>query len=502
MRLFKLGTGPLALLASALLCGCAISPIALTPETLAENALDKAQRLTIGQEPITGVIDLHQAMARALKYNLDQKVEIYDAAVRVAELDLAHFNLLPNVVANSGIINRDSAPGASSFNLVTEQPNFGYSTSQDQRVRSSDLTFSWNILDFGLSYVRARQAADKALISEESRRKVVNRLIEDTRTAYWRAYSAQQLVAKLRRLETRTQAALAGSTSVAADRTTSPITALTYRRELLEIRRILQDLQRELSTSKFQLAALMNVKPGTPFTLAAPRLETDGALPADDVAGMVRIALENRPEVHDVMYRQRINQHDAEAALLELLPGLQLFAGSNFDSNSFLLHDQWLSWGAKASWNVIKIFQYPARKNVIEAQDQLLDQRALSLAMAIMTQVHVSRARLLLFRKELAIASAYNANQQDLIASIRSEHAADRISEQTLLREELNAAVAQVRLDIARVSVATAFANLISAMGLDPVDAGIVSQASVAEIATTLKQRSSWRGAPMMLGGK
>ena len=38
------------------------------------------------------------------------------------------------------------------------------STSQDKRLRTSEIAFSWNVLDFGLSYVRARQTADKALI--------------------------------------------------------------------------------------------------------------------------------------------------------------------------------------------------------------------------------------------------------------------------------------------------------------------------------------------------
>ena len=203
-----------------------------------------------------------------------------------------------------------------------------------------------------------------------------------------------------------------------------------------------------------------------------------------------------------MVYRQRINQREADVALLELLPGLQLFSGSNFDSNSFLLHDQWLNWGAKASWNVIKVFQYPARKGVIDAQDALLDQRALSLAMAIMTQVHVSRARLLIYRKELGIAVTYHNNQRDLIASIRSEHSADRISEQTLLREELNAAVAEIRLDIARVSVATAYGNLLSAMGLDPVRPDISTEVSVKEIATAMKRNTTSRQPPMMLAGK
>ncbi len=499
------GKGTIALLTTLLLGGCAISPVTLTEDEVTAGAQDKLARVTSEQEPIAGSIDLYNAMARALKYNLDHKVEIYESSLRVRELDLAHFNLLPNVVANAGYAGRDNPLASSSFNLATNTQNFGASTSQDQRLRTGDLTFSWHVLDFGLSYIRARQAADKALIAEESRRKVVHRLMEDVRTAYWRAFSAQKLVGKLAQLERRTRTAIASASALSDDRTTSPITAITYKRELIEIQRILQELQRELSVAKFQLAALMNVKPGAHFTLVAPAAGTQLALPASDGDGMVRLAIENRPEIRDVEYRKRINANEAHAALLELLPGVQLFAGPNYDSNAFLLHEHWLSWGAKASWNVIKVFQYPARREVVHGQDAVLDQRALALTMAIMTQVHVSRARLAHFKREVEIATAYHTTQQELVQSIRSEHAANKVSEQTLLREELNGAVGEVRLDIAKSGLQGAYANLIASMGLDPRSGDVSRYGSVAEIAAALRHGGpvpAPTGAPVKLAAQ
>jgi len=488
MRFISRTARTLALLPAILLCGCALSPIPLTPDELSINAIDKRQRVTAAQEPLSGAISLHEAYARALKYNLDHKVELYESALRVAELDLSHYNLLPNVVAGSGYAARNDPLASSSFNLVTNVPNFGFSTSQDERLRTSDLSFSWHVLDFGLSLVRSRQAADKALMAEEARRKVVHRLMEDVRISYWRAWTAQKLSSKLRRLEVRTRAALSGSRQVGSDRTTSPITAATYRRELIEVQRIVRELQRELSAARYQLAALMNVDPGSHFSLKAP----GGGMKSlgRDLEGMIQFALENRPEVRDVAYRQRINANEARAALLELLPGIQLFAGSNFDSNSFLLHDRWLQWGAKASWNVIKVFQYPQRRQVVDSQEQVLDQRALSLTMAIMTQIYVSNARLAHYHKEVETAVAYHQTQQELIGYIRKEHAADRISEQTVLREELNAVVSEARLDIARAGQQSAAANLLSSLGRDPLHDVADTDRPVAELTQSLRQHA------------
>ena len=488
MKRHVTGMGGIAMLTTFLLSGCAINPIALTSEEISASTHDKLARVTQEQEPVTRAISLHEAMARALKYNLDQKVEIYETALRTAELDLAHYNMLPNAVASSGYAVRDNVAASSSLNLLTNVPNFGYSTSQDQRTRTADLTFSWSVLDFGLSYVRAKQAADKALMAEESRRKVVHRLMEDVRTAYWRAYGAQKLAKTLGPLERRTQVALASTSALAGDRSTSPITAMTYRRELIEIQRILRELQRELAVAKFQLAALMNVAPGTPLTLESPPAAAASPSPSAAPDELIRIALDNRPEIRDVEYKKRINLREADAALLDMLPGIQLYATPSYDGNSFLMHHNWLGWGAKASWNLLKVFQYPARRAVIEGQDQAIDQRALALTMAIMTQVHVGRARELHFRREVATAKDYHETQQELVRAIRAEHAANKVSEQTLLREELNAVVGQARLDIAKASLENARANLLSLLGLDPRVEGLSPEATIAEIAGSLRQ--------------
>lgn len=483
-RFFVISCTASATLAS--LAGCAISPLPLQEAELSANVADQLGRFTANQAPITGPIDLYEAMARALKYNLDHRVEVMDAALRRRELDLSHYNLLPNLVASSGYAARDNDAASSSFNILTNTQNFGASTSQERKIGSSDVLFSWNVLDFGLSYVRARQSADKYLISEEGRRRVMQRVIEDVRTAYWRAISGEHLLAKLHRLEGRVRRAQAASKSIAAERNTSPITAVTYERELVEIKRAIQELERELVVAKTQLAALMNLKPGTPFALVAPRRYSGLALNLP-VRDMIWTALMNRSELKEVWYKKRINHHELDAAFLELLPGLQAYAGTNYDSNEFLYNHHWLSWGAKASWNLLRVVQYPAKREVIRAQDDLLDARALALTMAVMTQVHVSRVRFYHLQRELRTAAEFLEVQNRLVGLMRHEAAAARISEQTLIREEMNTLVAEVKRDIAHASLQNAFANVYASMGLDPYASEIPLDQSVQALAGALR---------------
>ena len=477
----------LAGMTAAPLAGCAIYPEPLTTAELSDAASANAAHVASNQEPVTRSISLYEAMARALKYNLDHRVEEAESAVRLAELDLAHFSLLPTIVANSGYASRDNYNASSSLNLQSGTQNFGASTSQEKNSSAGDIGFGWNILDFGLSYVRAHQSADKVLAQEETRRKVIHRVVEDVRTAYWRAISAERLKDRLATLEVETKKALDETRELYKDRQTSPITALTYERELVEIKQKIGEIQRDLNTAKAQLAALMNLKPGTPFKLAFESRKEETLTLKAKLDEMISTAIYNRPELREVEYQKRINLREADAALLEMLPGIQIYAGGNYDTNDFLLNSDWVNWGAKASWNLMKVFAYTSRVDVVDRQEEMLTERSLALTMAVMTQVHVSRIRFLHARKELRTAAEYRDVQRRLLEQMRAEAAADRISKQTLIREEMNALVAEAKYDIAYAQLQNAYANLFSSMGLDPYAYEVDRTQDVKTMTTALK---------------
>ena len=269
---------------------------------------------------------------------------------------------------------------------------------------------------------------------------------------------------------------------------------MTYERELVEIKQKIGEIQRDLNTAKAQLAALMNLQPGTEFRLAHESGKQGSLALKAGLDDMMSTAIYNRPELREVEYRKRINVREADAALLEMLPGLQAYAGSHFDSNSFLLHSDWINWGAKASWNLLKVFSYPARREVVALQDEMLHQRSLALTMAVMTQVHVSRIRFLHANKELKTASEYRDVQRRLLEQMRAEAAADRISKQTLIREEMNTLVAEAKYDVAYAQLQNAYANLFSSMGLDPYNWEVDRNQNVKSLANSLKDLWFERG--------
>lgn len=468
------------------MAGCAVTPVELSGGELDALAAAKIGAVAAEQEAISGAVDLNEAIARALKYNLDHQVELAEQAVRERELRLSHYSLLPGLVAESGYAGRDKVHASNSVNVLTGEESLATSTSQDKRLRTADIAFSWNILDFGLSWVRARQAADKVLVQNELRRKIALRVVEDVGSAYWRAVSAQRLLGRLARVEEQARQVERDARRLATDQQTSAITALTYEREIVEVQRTIGEITRELNTALTELGALMNVEPGTKFRVVEGR-ERIPSLPTMGMRDLVHMAVANRPELREVEYRRRINEQEAHAALLEMLPGLQLVAGSNWDSNSFLLHSDWANWGAKASWNLMRVFSYPAKRDVIEEQDELLNAKSMAVTMAIMTQVYVSRVRFAHAVKEHRTAKKLRDVQGDLLAQIRAEAAAGRVSQQTLVREELNAVVAEAKLDLAYAAVRGAYSNVRASIGLEPFPQSIAPDVSVKELASVLR---------------
>ena len=125
----------------------------------------------------------------------------------------------PKLSANAGYKVLEKHPASTSVSMVTENgvensaanalaANPSYSVSQETPSRTTDIGFTWNALDFGLSYVRAGQQADRYLISKELERKAIHNLTKEVIYAYWKTLSADELLAQINPLMDRVNKAL------------------------------------------------------------------------------------------------------------------------------------------------------------------------------------------------------------------------------------------------------------------------------------------------------
>ncbi|MDH0897744.1 TolC family protein, partial [Pseudomonas sp. GD03875] len=189
------------------------------------------------QEPLSGPLTLHTAMARAVKYNLEARLKVMEEAVAQRQVDLATFDMLPRMALSAGYAGRNNVSASSSQSVDTGTQSLEPSTSQDRDRGVADLTMVWNVLDFGVAYVSAKQAADQRLIVQERRRKVVHTIIQDVRSAYWRAVAAERLLKQIDELMARVDRARDDSQRMTRERIGDQVQTLSYQRALIEATR-------------------------------------------------------------------------------------------------------------------------------------------------------------------------------------------------------------------------------------------------------------------------
>ena len=485
--------------AAFILIGCSTTaPTELNATELANNAAALKANSAQGQEAVTKSITLYEAMARALKYNLDHRVTMMELDLARRDYDLSGYAMLPKIVASGGYYGRNNDTGASSLSLLSGRESLEPSTSQERRYGAGDLTASYNILDFGLSKIRSEQVGDEVLIAEERRRKAVIQMMEDVHRAYWRAVSAERLGQRLSVLEDDVKTAFESSRSLYESRRTAPMPALSYQRELNEIQAQAQRMQRELGLARMELTSLMGLNPNQPFTLVLPSHNTAARRLVLPLEQMIDSALTYRPEVREAAYAARISEKEIKKASLEVLPSLEAFAGLNVSSNDFLFNNDWVSYGAKASWNLLSLFEAPAKKRKAKAALALEKEKALATAMAVMTQVSVARVRYSALLEEYKTANTGAQVQSDILNQIEKLAERNAGSTQTLVRERMNAILKDARRDEIHAQMQEATANIYTAMGYDPYGADITGEEDVQTLALSLQKLWTTRAA---LGG-
>ena len=464
----RLPLPPFAALLTVALTGCAITPQPITSEEAKASLATQRQALFADQPPLQGPLTLDEAAARTLKYNLDHRIKLMEEALSQRQLGLASFDLLPRLVADAGYAWRSNDRASSSRDLVTGQQSLAPSTSSDREHETAGLTLSWNVLDFGVSYYGAKQQADRVLVMQERRRKVIHQLMQQLRQAYWQAVGAQQLEAKIVPLLELTRGALADSRRVEREKLQPPLETLGYQRQLLDLVRQLEAVRDELAQAKPRLAAMMNVPPGQAFELAAPGALTTPRLPLP-VDTMEEAALLQRPELVEASYQERIGLLETRKALAKVLPGVSIDLGPRYDSDSYLINNSWTDVGLRVSWNLLNVLSYGQIRDAAQAQYDIARQQKLALSMAVLTQVHVAYRDLAGRQRQFELADEMNQVDQSILGHTRNATTANAQNKLAEIRAQAGAVMSELRLYQSYGALQNAYGQMLMTLGLDPM---------------------------------
>ncbi len=482
---------------SAVISACATSPEISSQEDVRQRAQQDYESM-FSALPVDGhTISLEEAIARSIKYNLDNRLKLMEAVVAQQRLDLLDMKKLPRLAANAGYTVRSRRQASSSLNLGTGVPNFGASTSQDTGIVSADLQLSWDTLDFGIAYLNAKQAGDQVLIAAERQRKTVQNIIRDVQYAYWKMLGSQDLLQSLTPLLSEIRQGLNDSYAAQQAKLKPIEECLDYQRAMLDIQRQMHSLQRNIYDSRIELTALMGLPPGFNYKIEAATdharsIDVKNDLPSVDNLRMQ--ALSNRPELIEEDYKKRIALLEIKKERLRMIPGIELFTGYNYNDNSFLLHDTWASSGYRLTWDLLNLVSGPRAIRHAKSSVELANIRRMATSMAIVTQVDVALHRITQAQADYDISRETSRVDSSLYEQYEKRASLDQQDQLSLIEAKARKLLSSMRLAAAYADWQNAIAQLEISVGYQP---GVLLD-HTAELADLTQQVSEHLATPSL----
>ncbi|MDD3329238.1 MAG: TolC family protein [Zoogloea sp.] len=457
----------LAILVAFSLSACsAIQPRPLEEKDLLEQGradLATAQR---DVQPITGELTLDEAQARALKYNMDRRAKMMDEALAFRQLDVSHFDMLPRLLAQAGYSNRNNDKITLSRN-PDGSINNNRVTTQEREHNTYSLGLSWSLLDLGVGYYNTRQQAERVQIAGEKRRKAMHLLMQDVRSAFWRAYSAQKLRGEVQKTTRLAEQALADSRTAENERLRNPIDALRYQRQILENLRLLEAIDAELASARIELAALINVPLTQAVTLAQPS-EAVGKTPLDiPVELMEETAIRQNPDIRENHHNARIAREETRKTLVKLFPNLTFNYGYYYDTDRFQVNNDWREASVQLSFNLFNLFTGPSQMKLAEAGVALADQRRVATQMAVLAQVHLARQQYANALQQFERADAIWQTDSKISEHIKNREQAQAQSKLDVVANQTTAILSLLRRYQAMSQLQGAEARLQATLGVE-----------------------------------
>ena len=456
-------------IAAALLAGCSVNPKPMTMEQI--SAINAADRNLIveNNHPVTAPISLPEAVARALKHNLDYQVDMLKRSLAASDLEKGKYDMLPKLLAEAGYDwrNNYSSRYEAPYDDPTNVNRTGVTNvSIDPTHNNWDIGMSWSVLDFGTSYYTSKQNADRLLVAVEERRKTMHNLMKKVRVAYWEAMAAQRLQSRVKQTIADAEKALSKSNALTLEKLTSPEESLRYQRNLLENLRLLENVNRELSKSKIELSELMGIIPGTEFSL----VEVDAPMTpmTASIEELEAFALLNNADVREQALNVRVAAEETRKSLLKMFPNISFNYGWHYDNDIYLVNDRWRDAGVSLSYNLFNLFAYSAHKEYAEKNEAVEQKKRMAVQMATVAKVHMSlfqyQNSIKQFKRSDEILNVDQQLEKIAIGKLKS----DMAGEQRRISANVTTILSELRRYEALAKYEDALGMLKASLGVEP----------------------------------
>jgi outer membrane protein TolC len=293
--------------------------------------------------------------------------------------------------------------------------------------------------------------------------------MQDVRTAYWRAASAQLLKADVQKTIDLAEEALTDSRKASGERVRNPLEPLRYQRQLLENLRLLENINQELSSAQVDLAALINAPVGQGIQIATTDLKNiDDEVTKVAVDRLEEVALLNNPDLREQHYNSRIAQEETRRTILRMFPNLSFNYGAKYNTDSYLMSNNWNEAGVQLSFNLMNLLTADTQMKLSEAGVALADQRRVATQAAVLTQVHLSRLQVINARSQFDRADAIYDTDSKIAQVMRTRQSVQAQSKLDVVSTETASILSLLRRYQALAQVQVAENRMLATLGLEP----------------------------------
>jgi len=415
-------------------------------------------------------LTLQDVITVGLRNNLDIRVADFERDIAREDSFAERLKQLPRLDLKAEHTQRDSWPVTNELNVDTGQVTESTTVSQLKQNQTKSIELTWNVLDFGLSYVRARQAQLQVEVLAQRRQRQAQLLALDLTEAYWQAALAEDALDYVRQVEADLQVQKDRVERSVAEKRVDPIAAKDVEKRLVKLALEIRDLQADIASARMKLARLMGISQSAQFTLArTPIRPVLAALPRPeqvDVAVLEEYALTHRPELFERDLSIKLRRDDVRAAIISMFPGLSFSAARNFDNNRLLQYSAWNTAGASLSWNLLSLPSKLAGLSGRERNVELAKIQRMQLTVAVMTQVHIALLDYSIAADRFFLNEESYRLSNELLEMAQARHDAGQLSGISVAERLLSDMNDKLKRDQSVVDLIVAHRRLLTSIGL------------------------------------
>jgi len=417
---------------------------------------------------IDGPLTLEDALDYATRYNIEVWIAAQESKFEHELATQSALKMLPSLMAGTQYNERSQFDASSSVSLKTGKESLEPSYSSEKRVNTIDISATWNLLDFGISFLRSRQQSKRVLMAMENERRVRQNLALQVTRAYWRTATARDSAEEAERIGKEISVMLESIHAEIDEKTISEVDGLQRETSLLQRQDELRRHRREYLKAKTELAGLIGLPPGTAFTLA----EVDFDEPVDPfeycIEDLEREALRSRPELFEKDLEEAILHDEAVIAIAQMFPSPAAFWRLEYDNNRYLVFDQWNTVGIRASWDLLTLPQQFKQHDITKLQTALIVKQRTAIAVGILAQLHLSLIDYRETWEQHAFSETISRKCDSLLEAVRNQADEGKSHGGERLDHELKRLRARARYLTERANLMVARARLLNTIGREP----------------------------------